>query len=63
LGCINISMELYLIHVFFISACVLCSYWSGHKAGAAEGRSQMVTDMIDRNLVTIDKLKKEYELH
>ena len=55
-------MELYLIHIIFISACVFFSYWSGHRAGSHDGRSQMVEDLIDRNLLTVDKLKKENEL-
>tara|TARA_Y100001951_G_scaffold102837_2_gene110312 strand:+ start:2727 stop:2888 length:162 start_codon:yes stop_codon:yes gene_type:complete len=52
------STDFYLVFLLFITA---CSYYS-YKAGAANGRSQMVTDLIDRNLVTIKQLKKEYEL-
>lgn len=52
------TVDLYLIHVIFITACVYFSYRSGQKTG----RSQMVTDMLDRNLVTVEKLKNEYEI-
>ncbi len=60
MGRINtfMSTDFYLVFLLFITA---CSYYS-YKAGAANGRSQMVTDLIDRNLVTIKQLKKEYEL-
>lgn len=60
MGRINIIMgiETYIVFLTFIT---VCSYYS-FKQGAHTGRSQMVTDLIDRKLITIDKLKKEYEL-
>ncbi len=33
-----------------------------YDVGKKQGRSEMVTDMLDRKLVTLSKLKKEYEL-
>ena len=53
------TVDLFLIHVVFIVACVYFSYRSGQKSG----RSEMVTDLIDRNMVTVEKLRKEYETH
>lgn len=50
--------ELYLIHVLFISACVYFSYKSGEK----HGQQTMVSDMLDRKLITKAQLIKEYEL-
>jgi hypothetical protein len=52
------TVDLYLIHIVFIIACVYFSYRSGQKSG----RSEMVTDLIDRNMVTVEKLRKEYEI-
>ena len=50
--------DLYIIQMLFIMACVYFSYRSGQKSG----RSEMVTDLLDRNMVTVEKLKKEYEI-
>ena len=50
--------ELYLIHVLFISACVYFSY----KAGEKNGQQMMISDMLDRKLITKKQLIKEYEL-
>jgi len=52
------TIDLYLIHVIFITACVFFSY----RAGQRSGRSEMVTDLIDRGLTTVEKLKNEYEI-
>ena len=52
------TVDLYLIHFVFIVACVFFSYRSGQKSG----RSEMVTDLLDRNMLTVEKLKKEYEI-
>ncbi len=51
-------IDLYLIHIVFIVACVYFSYRSGQRSG----RSEMVTDLLDRNMVTVEKLRKEYEI-
>ena len=48
------EVDLFLIHVVFIVACVYFSYRSGQKSG----RSEMVVDLIDRNIVTVETLKK-----
>ena len=60
MGSINIIMgiETYIVFLAFI---IVCSYYS-FKQGAHTGRSEMVEDLIDRKLITMDKLKKEYEL-
>ena len=52
------TIDTYLIQMIFISACAYFSFRSGQKSG----RSEMVTDLIDRNMVTVEKLKKEYEI-
>lgn len=52
-------MELFIIHVVFISACVFFSYRSGEK----NGRVQMIEDMLDRNLITTKELHKAYDIH
>ncbi len=51
-------MDLFLIHVIFISACVYFSYRSGEKSG----RVQMVEDMLDRNLITTKDLVEYYDI-
>ena len=50
---------LYAIHIVFIAACVYFSY----RAGTKEGRSQMVESFLDKNLITEEKLKKEFDIN
>ena len=52
------GIETYIVFSAFI---IVCSYYS-FKQGAHTGRSEMFEDLIDRKLITMDKLKKEYEL-
>ncbi len=52
------TIDTYLIQMIFISACAYFSFRSGQKSG----RSEMVVDLIDRNIVTVETLKKEYEI-
>ena len=52
------EVDLFLIHVVFIVACVYFSYRSGQKSG----RSEMVTDLLDRKMITVETLRKEYEI-
>ena len=52
------TVDLYLIHLVFIIACVYFSYRSGQKSG----RREMVTELIDRNRVTVEKDRKHYEI-
>ena len=52
-------MELFIIHVVFITACVFFSYRSAEK----NGRVQMIEDMLDRNLITTKELHKAYDIH
>ena len=49
-------MELYLIHLVFISACVYFSYMSGYKTG----RGQMLEDLLDKQLFTLRQLKEKF---
>ena len=44
--------------MFFIMACVYFSYRNGQKSG----RSEMVVDLLDRKMITKEKLIKEYEI-
>ena len=56
------TLELFLVHVIFIVACVYFSFRSGEKSG----RVQMVEDMIDRGIVKtedlIDKLNRFFAI-
>ena len=52
------TIDLIIVHILFISACVYFSYTNGAKAG----RSEMVEDLIDRKLITESQLRKEYFL-
>ncbi len=52
------TVDLYIIHIVFIVACVYFSYRSGQKSG----RSEMVVDLLDRKMITKEKLIKEYEI-
>ena len=56
---INMTMELYLIHVVFIVACVYFSYQSGAK----NGRADIIEDMLDRKLITHMQLMKAYKIN
>ena len=48
------NLELYLIHVVFIVACVYFSYQSGAK----HGRGEIIEDMLDKKLFTHLQLMK-----
>ena len=52
------TIDLIIVHILFISACVYFSYQNGAKAG----RSEMVEDLLDRKLITETQLRKEYFL-
>ena len=56
---INMTMELYLIHVVFIVACVYFSYQSGAK----NWRADIIEDMLDRKLITHMQLMKAYKIN
>ena len=53
------NLELYLIHVVFIFACVYFSYQSGAK----HGRGEIIEDMLDKKLFTHLQLMKAYKIH
>ena len=53
------TMELYLIHVVFIVACV---YFSNQR-GAKNGRADINEDMLDRKLITHMQLMKAYKIN
>ena len=48
------TVDLYLIHIVFIVACVYFSYRSGQRSG----RSEMVTDLLDRNMLRVENQKR-----
>lgn len=48
------STDLILLHVVFIASCVYFSWASGVKYG----RGQMFEDMLDQDLVDLNKTKK-----
>ena len=52
------TLELFLVHVIFIVACVYFSFRSGEKSG----RVQMVGDMIDRGIVKTEDLIDKYNI-
>lgn len=51
-------MELYIIHLVFITACVYFSWKSGYKYG----RGEMLEDLIDHKLFTLKELKEKIGL-
>jgi len=55
-------MDLYIIHFIFISVCVVGSYLSGEYQGRKIGHTEMVADLLHRNMVTQDALNKEYNI-
>jgi len=52
------TLELFLVHVIFIVACVYFSFRSGEKSGSV----QMVEDMIDRGIVKTEDLIDKYNI-
>ena len=52
------TLELFLVHVIFIVACVYFCFRSGEKSG----RVQMVEDMIDRGIVKTEDLIDKYNI-
>ena len=48
-------MELYIIHLVFISACVGFSWYAGMKYG----RGQMLEDLMDYEFFTLKDLKEK----
>ena len=52
------TLELFLVHVIFIVACVYFSFRSGEKSV----RVQMVEDMIDRGIVKTEDLIDKYNI-
>ena len=53
------SMELYIIHLLFISACVYFSF----KAGERNGRGEMIEDMLEKKLFSHSQLMKAYRIN
>jgi len=53
------SMELYIIHLLFISACVYFSF----KAGERNGRGEMIEDMLEKKLFSHSQLIKAYRIN
>jgi len=54
--------ELLLIHALFILACAGGSYWYGFENGRKEGRTDVVADFLEHNLVTESQLKRHYNI-
>ena len=52
------TLDIYFFAMLFIMANTYFAYRSGQKSG----RSEMVTDLLDRNMITVEKLKNEYEI-
>ena len=55
-------MDLYIIHFIFISVCAAASYLYGERQGKKQGHSEMVEDLLLRNMVTREDLNKEYNI-
>jgi len=53
------TFSLLVFHIAFIAGL----YWYAHDQGKKDGRSEMVGDLLDRKLLTVDNIKKEYEIH
>ena len=52
------TLDTYFITMLFILANTYFAYRSGQKSG----RSEMVVDLLDRKMITKEKLIKEYEI-
>lgn len=53
-------MDLYVIHLFYIVACVSICYYAGYEAGQKKGTRQTLNILLEDNLLNADKLKKFY---
>jgi hypothetical protein len=48
--------ELILVHIVFIASCVFFSY----KSGEHSGRQKMLQDLLDSEVLTIERLEALY---
>lgn len=55
-------MDLFITHLIFITVCATGSYLYGERSGRKIGHQEMVTDMLNRKLVTELQLNKEYNI-
>ncbi len=53
-------MDLYIIHVIFITVMASVSFLWGEWSGRSKGREEMVFDLLKRKLVTQKQLEQEY---
>lgn len=51
-------MEIYLIHLVFIGACVYFCYTAGYR----KGREEMMDDLMEYRLFTLKQLKDKIGL-
>ena len=52
--------DLLIIHILFVTICACASFLYGEWSGRKKGQQEMVFDMLERKLVTIKQLNKEY---
>jgi hypothetical protein len=52
--------DLLIIHILFVTICASVSFLWGEYEGKKKGQQEMVFDMLERKLVTIKQLNKEY---
>lgn len=53
-------MDLYIVHLFYIVACVSVCYYAGFEAGQKKGTRQTLNMLIDDKVLSTDKLKEYY---
>ena len=52
--------DLLIIHILFVTICAGVSFLWGEYEGRRKGQQEMVFDMLERKLVTLKQLNKEY---
>lgn len=59
-GTLNRIMELYIIHIVFITACVGSSFYAGFTKGEKSGSQATVELFLNDKLITLDDINKNY---
>lgn len=53
-------MDLYIVHLFYITACVSFCYYAGYESGRKKGTRETINVLIDDKVVSPEKLKEYY---
>jgi len=53
-------MDLYIVHLLYITACVSTCYYMGYRNGKQKGSRQTLNMLIADRLLSADRLEKFY---